>query len=340
MGLDSRDYARKRRLDFGTTTYARASTTASVRYPVTYSEPAGAGWFFAALGIGVLLLIPLVCTMLLDSGTLPTSAFGAAYAKVFLSAGSREHYVLFIAAAVLFLLLACVLFGYRLQTVLCFAGFGAFGCLASVTLLKVLWAMSAQAHPPVQGHVNLVNDALFAIRIGYTALERPGNEMLGYIAGVGVAEELAKVLPVCVLAIFGVSMRFKLIAAFALGAGFGLAESILYSERFYNGNAPLLTYIMRFVSLVALHAMFTTIACGGLALASKMPGLRTAAAMGQGVEWVGLIAVVGLIPAVVLHGIYDATVTMPSPVYALATIGVTVLFFALTICYGRRSFAD
>jgi hypothetical protein len=114
----------------------------------------------------------------------------------------------------------------------------------------------------------------------------------------------------------------------------------LYSERHYNGNAPLLTYIMRFVSLVGLHGMFTAIGAGGLMLARRLPGLQTAAATGQGVEWLSIVAVLGLIPAVLLHGIYDATVGMATPMYALATMAVTAILFATTIHISRDSLAE
>jgi len=42
-----------------------------------------------------------------------------------------------------------------------------------------------------------------------------------------------------------------------VGAGFGIAEGIMYSSRYYNGLAGPGIYFVRFISCVALHALWS-----------------------------------------------------------------------------------
>jgi RsiW-degrading membrane proteinase PrsW (M82 family) len=81
--------------------------------------------------------------------------------------------------------------------------------------------------------------------------------------------------------------------------GFGVAEGVIYSVNYYHGIVGPGTYVVRFVSCVALHALWT----GSVAIAvQQRQGLLQSAE-----RWHDLVAptLVYVWVPMVLHGLYD-----------------------------------
>lgn len=137
-----------------------------------------------------------------------------------------------------------------------------------------------------------------------SALDPDSNfvlSFLGFTFGVGLCEELCKALPL--LCLFrrnrGLTWRAACLWGLATGVGFGVSEGITYSADFYNGIHSGGIYLVRFLSCVALHAMWS--AAVGILLYHRRE-------LYQGdLEWteftLALLRVLAV--AMILHGLYD-----------------------------------
>src|SRR5262249_41045022 len=100
------------------------------------------------------------------------------------------------------------------------------------------------------------------IAFSYKAAADPTNgfflSFLGYTLGVGLCEELVKAIPLLLhyRQPSDQSWRGAFLWGLASGAGFGIAEGISYSSNYYNGIAGPGIYVVRFISCVALHALW------------------------------------------------------------------------------------
>jgi len=101
------------------------------------------------------------------------------------------------------------------------------------------------------------------IGFSYRAAMDPSNgflmSMLGFTFGVGLCEELFKALPLIwhYRRKATLDLRGAIAWGLASGIGFGISEGIMYSSDFYNGFSTGGIYVVRFVSCVALHAVWT-----------------------------------------------------------------------------------
>lgn len=172
----------------------------------------------------------------------------------------------------------------------------------------------------------------------YEGLLHPGGKvgenfianLLGFTFGVGLGEELCKALPV----IFYIrthrdaSWRGACLWGLASGVGFGVAEGVMYSVRYYNGISGLDMYLTRFAACVSLHAVWS--ASVGITLFQARRVVSKAINMviygdihEKDFDWEEIIMptirVLGV--AMVLHGSYDTLLTqqmvMPALVVAL-----------------------
>ena len=143
------------------------------------------------------------------------------------------------------------------------------------------------------------------IGLSYRAALDPENgfwvSFLGFTAGVGLCEEICKAVPVVWRDCRNTddNWRGAFLWGLASGAGFGIAEGVIYSANYYNGITGSGIYLVRFLSCVALHALWT----GSVAIAiqQKQHWLHKAE------HWHDLVAPVLVYIAVpmVLHGLYD-----------------------------------
>lgn len=168
------------------------------------------------------------------------------------------------------------------------------------------------------------------IGFSYHAALDPENgfflSLLGFTFGVGLCEEITKVIPA--IGLLGDQKRLDWRAPCALGlasgVGFGVAEGIMYSSDMYNGVAYGDIYLTRFISCVALHAVWAAAASIFAAErikndnASEMSDVFTAALMA--------IAVPAL-----LHGLYDTLLKRDMPGYALVAAAASFVWLAFVI---------
>jgi RsiW-degrading membrane proteinase PrsW (M82 family) len=116
----------------------------------------------------------------------------------------------------------------------------------------------------------------------------------------------------------------------ASGAGFGIAEGIIYSANYYNGITGSGIYVVRFVSCVALHALWT--GCAAITIQQKQHWLHKAE------RWHDLIAPVFVCVAVpmVLDGLYDTLLKkeMSGMALLVALLSFAYLAFQISRLHG------
>jgi RsiW-degrading membrane proteinase PrsW (M82 family) len=103
----------------------------------------------------------------------------------------------------------------------------------------------------------------WAIGFSYRAAVDPElgllPSFLGFTFGVGFCEEVCKVLPLLWHYRVKGTLPWRASCAwgFASGIGFGISEGVTYSADFYNGIATGEMYLVRFISCVALHGIWS-----------------------------------------------------------------------------------
>jgi protease PrsW len=154
----------------------------------------------------------------------------------------------------------------------------------------------------------------------------------GFTFGVGLIEEACKIIPLFVLYQYkrSITWRTAVMWGLASGVGFGVNEGILYSETFYNGIAPAMQYVVRFVSCVALHAIWS--ASAGLSLYFTQPLLN------QFSEWYekAVVMLRVLIVVMFLHGLFDALLTREMRAPALLVAAASIVWLGWQIESARR----
>jgi RsiW-degrading membrane proteinase PrsW (M82 family) len=163
-----------------------------------------------------------------------------------------------------------------------------------------------------EGHLligfNIVTLLFYVVKLialSYSAAADPENgffvSFVGFTLGVGLCEELVKAFPLFWFrdTLRGAAWRGLFIWGLASGAGFGIAEGIIYSSAYYNGITGPGMYLVRFLSCVALHAIWT----GSVAvfLYERRDSFDHCDLW---YEWITPSLVVIAAPAV-LHGLYD-----------------------------------
>ena len=168
------------------------------------------------------------------------------------------------------------------------------------------------------------------IGFSYRAALDPSNgfflSMLGFTFGVGLCEELCKSIPLLwhFKNTATLDLRGAVVWGLAAGIGFGVSEGITYSSDNYNGVSTGGIYVVRFVSCVALHAVWS--ATNAIFLWWRQAELD---AIDTWYEWfVPLLLALG--PSMVLHGLYDTLLKRHMEVLALLTaVASFALFFIL-----------
>jgi RsiW-degrading membrane proteinase PrsW (M82 family) len=190
-----------------------------------------------------------------------------------------------------------------------------------------------------RGIIALVFFIFKFISFSYSAAGDPENgfllSFLGFTLGVGLCEELVKAIP-----LFwyrdddgGRNWRGLFIWGLASGAGFGIAEGILYSSRYYNGIAGPGTYAVRFLSCVALHAIWTGSVAVTLYLRRDLfDHIDTRH------DWIGPVLFVIGVP-MVLHGLYDTCLKKDLNGAALA-VAVASFGYLAVLCSRLRGADD
>ena len=123
----------------------------------------------------------------------------------------------------------------------------------------------------------------------------------GFMVGVGLLEEAIKAIPLLwyTNSVGNLSWRAMILWGLASGIGFGVSEGISYSVHFYNGILGPDIYVMRFVSCVALHAIWSA----SVAVFIYQQRELVEAAVTPW-EWINAAFTV-VIVSTFLHGLYD-----------------------------------
>ncbi len=159
---------------------------------------------------------------------------------------------------------------------------------------------------------------------------------IGFTCGVGLCEELCKALPVLVYFRRDVQMGWRgaCLWGLASGAGFGVSEGIMYSANHYNGVSPAGIYVVRFVSCVALHALW----CGavGITLCRRQDTIQ------GDIDWTQYSFAVLRILSVpmVLHGLYDTLLKKEMNGYAFLVGLISFAWFVWQVESARGAAAD
>jgi RsiW-degrading membrane proteinase PrsW (M82 family) len=150
---------------------------------------------------------------------------------------------------------------------------------------------------------------------------------VGFTLGVGFCEEVCKALPVFFryLEPRKESWRIAFLWGLASGAAFGIAEGIIYSRNNYNGVAGGGIYLVRFLSCVCLHAVWT----GSVAITIH----QRQHLIQKRMPWYEFIPPLFAFVAVpmVLHGLYDTLLKKDMNGVALLVAVASFLFLALQI---------
>jgi RsiW-degrading membrane proteinase PrsW (M82 family)/DNA-directed RNA polymerase subunit RPC12/RpoP len=150
---------------------------------------------------------------------------------------------------------------------------------------------------------------------------------MGYTLGVGLCEEICKALPIIVK--YHRRNKQTWLGAYlwglASGAGFGLSEGVTYAGDFYNGVSGPGIYFVRFMSCVALHALWT----GSAAITIHQKQYLFQEPM-TWYEWLLRALAVVAVP-MVLHGLYDTLLKKEMNALALAVAVLSFLYLAFQI---------
>src|SRR5207244_5234384 len=174
------------------------------------------------------------------------------------------------------------------------------------------------------------------LEVGLMANEPTTTDFLacwaGFTFGVGLVEEACKIFPLFFLLLRkkSLSWRTAVLWGLASGVGFGVNEGILYSETFYNGITSSMQYVVRFVSCVGLHAIWS--ASAGISL------YHTQSLINQMTEWYEKLVVMlrVLIVVMFLHGLFDALLTRELKAPALMVAAASMIWLAWQIESTRK----
>jgi RsiW-degrading membrane proteinase PrsW (M82 family) len=253
----------------------------------------------------------------------------------FLTYESHAHWLIAGVAAMAFFAFLLLVFPRASKHAkgLLFAGL--FTGTAGIILLLVF--QFAAFHMPViipRGVVGLVLLIVKLIGWSYSMADNPDNGFLlsfiGYTCGVGLCEEFTKAIPL-LLRIKPTageedpSWNSLLLWGLASGIGFGIAEGIMYSGRYYNGLEGGGMYYTRFLSCVALHAMWA--GAVGVSIYRHQGDLLNAAD-----NWHYCFRVIRIIIVpMTLHGLYDTLLKKELDGWALAVALATFAWLAYQI---------
>jgi protease PrsW len=173
------------------------------------------------------------------------------------------------------------------------------------------------------------------IGYSYTAALDPNNgfilSCIGYTCGVGFCEEICKMLPLIRHVRRGLELdwRYACLLGLASGAGFGVSEGITYASSYYNGVEELPIYLVRFISCVALHAIWS--AAAGIKLCERQQLVKVKIGSSAAfLEYIVYLLAIVAVP-MTFHGLYDTLLKKQMDVIALLIAVVSFAWLAIKI---------
>ncbi|MBI5501028.1 MAG: PrsW family intramembrane metalloprotease [Deltaproteobacteria bacterium] len=251
---------------------------------------------------------------------------------------SRWHWLFGLGSVVVMLLAMVCLFERGEAKLRSLLGAGLFTGTVGILLL-IAFQIAAEASTGLRmvglGLWSMLLHIVRIIGFSYQAALDPSNGLLasflGFTLGVGLCEEVTKALPVFVrLRRAPLGWRETSVWGLASGAGFGVAEGVHYSSTMYNGLATVDTYVVRFVSCVALHAIWA--ASAALLLHRRRDVLARSRSVWM---WLVLLLRANALP-MVLHGGYDTLLKRERDALAFGVAAVSFAVLAYFVERARR----
>lgn len=250
-----------------------------------------------------------------------------------LSRDSILHWVYAGIAAIGFLLILMLFFSVERANPLHLLAVGLFtGTLGIFFLLAVQWCSQVRIGR-IRGNAIIIAIILFLWFVGWSyhsALDPESNFFLsavGFTFGVGLCEEATKMIPLLFFLKRDARMGWRGAALWGLasGIGFGVSEGVTYAGDMYNGIHGGNIYLVRFVSCVALHAMWSAMAA--IAIARNIDWYESVEDLGGFVVFTFRVLAVPM----VLHGFYDTLLKMDMDVGALIIAFASFAWLAIQI---------
>lgn len=146
--------------------------------------------------------------------------------------------------------------------------------------------------------------------------------MIGFTVGVGFLEELCKALPLYwhYRKTATLDARGSVVWGLATGIGFGVSEGISYSGNFYNGISGGGIYMVRFISCVSLHAIWS--ATVAILIWRRQERIHN---LDKVYQWLPILFST-LWSSMVIHGFYDTCLKKD---YGVAALTAAMFSFAL-----------
>ena len=139
----------------------------------------------------------------------------------------------------------------------------------------------------------------------FTAIKLPlWGHMFAFTVGVGITEELCKLLAVSVLLLPSLMIfrsRASLLPYVMAGLAFGVGESFIYFNSYSEAGLGLAIYLIRAIWCVTLHVCWTVIV--GWLIIDRLKETPTPK---EFLTSNGGDVILRILPAAALHGIYDA----------------------------------
>ncbi len=180
---------------------------------------------------------------------------------------------------------------------------------------------------------------LLLVFIGWSyrsALDPDSNFLLsaiGFTFGVGLCEEFTKAIPLFFYFKKYAQMGWRgaCLWGLASGIGFGVSEGIMYASDHYNGLSGPGIYLVRFISCVGLHAMWS--ASVGIAIARNVDAYEEVHDF-----WTFLLFMLRIIAVpMVLHGFYDTLLKQDMNGWALVVALLSFGWLVMHIEMARAS---
>jgi RsiW-degrading membrane proteinase PrsW (M82 family) len=192
---------------------------------------------------------------------------------------------------------------------------GTIGILMLI-IVTLVGALSAVLNIPVLKYLGYSYGAAMDPSNGFVA------SMIGFTVGVGFLEELCKALPLYwhYRKSATLDARGAVVWGLATGIGFGVSEGISYSGNFYNGISGGGIYVVRFISCVSLHAVWS--ATVAILIWRRQERIHH---LDKFYQWFPIIFST-LASSMLIHGFYD---TCLKKEYGVAALGSAILSFAV-----------
>jgi RsiW-degrading membrane proteinase PrsW (M82 family) len=211
------------------------------------------------------------------------------------------------------------------------------GTVGIIFLLAVQFAADASQGIWVTGRGIVVVLFYIVKFIGFSYRAALGDtnfflSFLGFTCGVGLCEELVKAAPLLWHYRRKATLDWRGACrwGFISGVGFGVSEGISYSSNYYNGIHGPGIYIVRFVSCVTLHAVWS--ASAGISICRRQQKIQDSENVFELIAHALLIVIVPM----VLHGLYDTLLKKDMEAWALVTAAVSFGWLAWQIEMMRR----